>query len=171
MANVNNHIKNIHVIPEMCHVKGCGGFLPSTPITVSPRFSASQRRQQDFGPRNMAARFFASSCSSAKPKSESLPSQPGGKRYRYIHMILFRLVFLVQWLANPPSFHRKDHFERIFTKDHRLQTSSCFLMSVFGWCVGFQDSQKFDWSCIHWKKTSFSPILIRDSCWWSTTLE
>ena len=29
-----------------------------------------------FGRRNMAARFFASSCSSAKPKSESLPSQP-----------------------------------------------------------------------------------------------
>lgn len=88
MANVNNHIKNIHVIPEMRHVKGCGGFLPWPPITVSPRFSASQRRQQDFGPRNMAARFFASSCSSAKPKSESLPSQPGGRGPSYSHDIV-----------------------------------------------------------------------------------
>lgn len=90
----------------------------------------------------MAARFFASSCSSAKPKSESLPSQPGGKKVPWnIPMILlFRLFFWYNGCQILPSFHRKDHFERIFAKDHRNQTSSCFMDPFFGgvvWCFVF----------------------------------
>ena len=124
--------KNIHVIPEMRHLSGVWRVSTINSYHGFPKVFSIPTEAAGY----MAARFFASSCSSAKPKSESLPSQPGGRVPAiFPWYCCFGFFFGTMVAKSSESFHRKDHFERIFAKDHRNQTSSCFMDPFLGGVV------------------------------------